>query len=171
MNCSEWEERIALLVEVDLPAVDAAQTRRHLEECAACREFAAGVEGDLATLRAAHHEPIAPAAYAAVRNAVLERIERKHSRLRRLAWIGTLAAAAIVLLLVANSRPVEPPHVAVAVPPAPLLPAPQGPASQPKPPVRVARVRHRPAVRVAAAPIMVKLVTDDPNVVIYWIAN
>jgi len=171
MNCSEWEERMGLLVEGDLPAEDAAQTRKHLERCPACREFAAGMEADLASLRAAHQEPIAAAAFAAVRNAVLHGIERKPGPFRRLAWIGTLAAAAIVLVLLARPKPVEPPRVAIAVPSAPQLPAPLAPASQPKPPRRVVRVRRRPAVREAAAPILVKLVTDDPNVVIYWIAN
>jgi hypothetical protein len=38
-------------------------------------------------------------------------------------------------------------------------------------PHRVTRVRRKQKSRPPAEPLMVKLITDDPNVVIYWIAN
>src|SRR5690242_7187168 len=134
MNCPEWEERIALYAEGDLPS---QETERHLAACPDCRDFAEGLNQSLATLRAAHQQPIAPAHFAAVRARVLVQINRQRRPMWRLAWIGGLAALAAVLVFLLWPQPVEPIRVAVAPPPAPSLPPPSL-AVTPAPPLKPA---------------------------------
>lgn len=174
MNCPDWEERIALFAQGDLPSEELAEAERHWADCAACREFAGELQQSLAALRNAHEQPIAEVHFKAVRARVLDQIEQPRRPARRWAWIGGLAAAAAVVLLVTTlqPRPVPPPQVTLALPPVPdtpvLLPEPLAAPATPKRRAPVRRVR-KPSP--PEAPLMVKLITDDPNVVIYWIAN
>jgi predicted anti-sigma-YlaC factor YlaD len=183
MNCVEWEERIALQAGGDLPEAEAAEVERHLARCRECREFSGALKGNLELLREAHSEPIAEAHFAAVRARVMAGISRRPRW--RWVWAGLAAAAAVVLLAVAL-RPVrvpEVPRVAVRIPPAPLgiVPATTAPLrsrlsnlSGPRPSGsgyrHVARVEPGPPVP-APEPLVVKLFTNDPNVVIYLIAD
>jgi len=167
MNCREWEERVALYAGGDLPPREAAAAERHLAACAGCREFAEELRQSLDSLRAAHEEPLEPAAFAAVRARVLAQLEPKRRPAWRWAWVPVLAALGIVWLLV-RPAPVEPLRVAIAPPPAPKLEIPAAPSAPRKPLVRVHRARKLPP---PPGPLMVKLITDDPNVVIYWIAD
>ena len=182
MNCPEWEERIALYGEGDLPPNEIAETERHLARCSPCREFAEGLAQTLAIARAAHAEPIPPAAFTALRARVLAQIARgrrpwwgrlpggaPHRNVA--AWIIPLLAALAVAIVVLLPRPVEPLRTTLTPPPVPLD-QPLAPATaQPIAPRRPPRARRRLNPRTPAEPLMVKLVTDDPNVVIYWIPN
>lgn len=171
MNCRNWEERIALHAQGDLPAPEAAKTERHLADCPDCRQFAESLTQSLALLRAAHDEPLAPAHLAAVRTRVLDRIQTP-PRSRRLAWIGAASAAAAALLVfLLIPQPLAPPRLRPVPPPEPpiALAAPPAAVSQLMKPPR--RARPKPRLRQPSEPLMVKLETDDPNVVIYWIAN
>lgn len=168
MNCPEWEERIALHAGGDLPPNEIAETEQHLVHCGSCREFAEGLAQSLAIARTAHAEPLQPAAFTALRARLLEQIAREPRPSRRLAWIlPLLAAAATAVVLL--PRPVEPIRTTVTPPPAPLLEQPVAPATAR--PIAPKRPRRRPKPRPPAEPLMVKLVTDDPDVVIYWIPN
>lgn len=171
MNCKDWEERIALHAEGDLPEPERAVAEQHLAECAGCREFLEELKQSLASLRAAHVQPIEASAYAALRARVLERIDHGHGRAWWLGWIGALAATSAVLVVLLQPRPVPPP-ARVAAPPQVAL-APQTPVVSvpPEPlPRRKRKTAPRPELR-RPEPLMVKLITDDPNVVIYWITN
>ena len=178
MNCPEWEERIALYSEGDLPPNEMAEAEQHLAHCASCREFAEGLAQTLAIARAAHAEPIPPAAFTALRARILEQIAREPRPSRRLAWILPLLAAAAVAVVLLLPRPrgagdlvAGGSHQYTTPTPAPLF-EPVAPATaQPIAPKRQPRARRRPKPRPPAEPLIVKLVTDDPNVVIYWIPN
>jgi len=186
MNCPEWEERIALYSDGDLSPDDLAETKRHLDQCAPCREFAEGIAHSLAIARAAHAEAISPAAFTALRARVLEQIARGRRPSRRLAWIVPSFAAAVLAFVLLVPRPVEFLRGAgdshrqqsrrhdgstSTPPPAPLLEPVAPAATQPFTPNRPPRARRRPKPRPPAEPFMVKLITDDPDVVIYWIPN
>lgn len=177
MNCRNWEERIALYAGGDLSPREAGDVERHLAECSECREFAAAVTESLAALREVHEEPLEAAHLAAVRARVLAQLEPKRRSAWRWAWIPALAAVLVAGFFLAGTgrAPVQPPLVALAPPPAPLVPppAPVNPEPPPakKPPQRVVRVHRAKRTPPSAEPLMVKLITDDPNVVIYWIAN
>ncbi len=171
MSCSEWETRIALHIEGD--AVDDA-VDRHLSECVACRQFAAGLRDSQAALKDLAGEALDPAALVAVRAQVLGELERP----KKWTW-GFAAAAAVLLLLltvvlVRVRRPVAPlPQPAVAR--APRMIEPQ-PAPRPRAVRHVPKRRPQPErPKLAAAsrtePLVIKFVTDDPNIVVIWLVE
>lgn len=168
MNCLGWEERLALHAQGDLPPREAAAAEQHLLACAACRHFFESVQQSLGLLHEAHAEPLAPADYAALRARVLAELDRRRKPLWRWAWIPALAAALLLVLFwTGRHPPVPPPQLAVTPPPAPPISLPELPPA-PKP---VARVHRRKPSPPPAEPLLVRLVTDNPDVVIYWIAN
>lgn len=173
MSCREWEERIALDAGGDLAPAEAAELAGHLAACDSCREAAASLRDSLEGLRDAHRETITPAHLAAVRARVLERLARPP--LWRRAWIlgpamGAAVTAAVVALVLARWPAVPPP------PPVPRLPALArmvAPTPAPRPVASRARRRSRAVAPPAepVEPLVVRLVTDDPDVVLYWIAD
>ena len=180
MNCTHWEERIALYAGGDLPAAEAAEVERHLGDCPGCQLFASGLKESLQLLQGIHQEEIAPAHFAAVRARVMAQLEGSLQPWWRKAWVYGLAAAAagalFLMLVLRPATPVHPRRMAVQAP----VPPPQVEAA-PAPVVpRVTRAHHvrRPRVRPPArtartpgSPSVVKLLTDDPDVVIYWITD
>jgi anti-sigma factor RsiW len=179
MNCKDWEERIALHAGGDLSAAEGTEVERHLAECAVCRTFASGIEESLDLLRSAHEEPIAAGHYAAVRAAVLARLtqEQKRRRVwRQWIWAPVCAAGLALAAMLLTVRPAHKAKVYVAEVRPPQLLA--GLAPQPTPVAPHATVR-RTRVRRVVAPgppplnesLVVKLITNDPDVIIYWIAD
>jgi hypothetical protein len=177
MNCREWEERLALYAGGDLQPPQKAEVERHVQDCAGCQLFLSGLTDGLQVLQDAHAEELAPAHFAAVRAWVLAELggERRPWWAKRRVY--GLAVAALVLVLVFWRWPAawKAPQPEVAMVPAPaVLPVP------PPEPVRTVQVRrharrrppaHPKPVPEPAQPLVVKLVTDDPDVVIYWITE
>jgi hypothetical protein len=181
MNCANWEERIALYMGEDLERVEAVEVERHLGECPGCQVFASGIRESMVILRQTHVEDAHEAASAAVRARVMAALEKQRQPWWRSAWVYSVCAAAMLLLVfvlwprhrveVAHREAPAPQPLVIADPPVPRKAA----------PVRVMRVRRqrRPAKPVGppliaahpAKPLVVKLVTDDPDVVIYWITD
>lgn len=161
MSC-EWRDRVAEL-EAE-PAV-----ARHLEACVECRELEEALRADMAAWRAAHDkETPHPAHYTAVRARVMAAVRAdRRRRMWRFVLIGAAASLAVVIALLVEPRPARVPPaptvVRVEPPPPPLLPAPLPVAKQRRP--------KRRTVESHAQPVLVKLLTDDPNVVIYWIMD
>jgi hypothetical protein len=165
MNCRQWEERIAL-------GEGDPEVERHLESCVACREFAMDLQQSLRLLWKAHQESLTDAPMAAVRARVLDRVQSR--RLWWPVWVGGVATAVVLLALwvapgtrVPQRNPRPAPSIAVA-------PVPNQPsvASRPEP-KRVARAHRvrKPPPPPATETLVVKLITDDPDVVIYWIVD
>lgn len=166
MNCPEFEDRIALFAGDDLPPAEMRHVSDHLEACAPCRRFADGLRRDRAALAELAAIDPPDTAYAAVRAGVMRQV-----RPQRRAWASWAAAAALVAVTLALSmlwrwrtspagRPPMPSVAAKAVLPDP-------PRAQP--PKIVSATRRAP--RKTAQPMVVKIVTDDPNIVIYWISE
>jgi anti-sigma factor RsiW len=180
MNCKGWEERIALSASGDLDPAAQAEVRDHLAECAACRGFAGEIEDAMGLLRSAHEEPIAAGHYTAVRTRVLERLARERSPWRRWVWVVALAGAMTVAGVFLAPRKAERPKGPVAVsrqPEAPVVEARVPELAAPAEP-RARKALPAPApprrgieVAALAEPLVVKLITNDPDVVIYWIAD
>lgn len=150
MSCLEWQEAIALHAGGDLRGTQAAGVERHLEQCAACRSLATRVREMLDAL--GDLPPVTEAHCAAVRARVLSQIAKR----RRPWWAIGLAAALATILITAvavRERRQSPPlpRVTLQLPTPPALPAP---------------VRAKPG-----ATVMVRLMTDDPDIVLYWIAE
>ena len=123
-------------------------------------------------------ETVDPVLLASVRRRVMDEVaKRRPPLLYAWRWKYALAAAVAVLAVGAGVsvwRPAEvrPVEVVVARRPA-RVPARQ--AEEPAPRKRPARVPARqakePAPQREAEPLLVKLVTDDPEVVIYWLVD
>jgi anti-sigma factor RsiW len=196
MNCSDWEERIALHAGGDLPPAEAAEVERHLRECAGCQVLASGLKQSLALLREAHDEPLAAAHFSAVRARVVAELGQERRPLWRRAWSYGLAAVAVALLVMLALRLGRTPERRAPVVAANHLLGNDQPnhrqplsnvrgsesASEPRtsesgrgpnllpPHGSVARREVRSNVP-DPEPLIVKLQTDDPSVVIYWIAD
>jgi hypothetical protein len=154
-------------------------------------------EETLAMLREAHRQPIPEAHFTAVRAHVLAEIAAGHHlpMWRRLGWkwaaCGLVAAAALAMFTIRPTRlaqPLRPQAPAALQAAARREPALPGVLAQ-----RTTRPAHRRHIALVAGaysaigpraiglvamrplpdpqPLVVKLITDDPNVVIYWISE
>jgi hypothetical protein len=156
MNCAAWEERIALHAGGD--AVEGVET--HLAECRECTAFWQEMRESVEALRSLPGEELDNAHYTAVRARVMAELERPRAAWRRLAWIAGVAALVIVALGWPRREMAipDPPRIMAAIPSAPLVMTARRASV-----VKVRRERREPLV--------VKLQTSDPNIVIYWIAD
>ena len=156
MNCSDWEQ-------------DSAEFAEHLKVCEHCREL----ERNAAALR---ELTIAPAAFAAVRQRVLSEIQVRKRRSVWWTWSAVAAAACIAIVCVSYvlprlQNPASPTAVVAKMDPPKIW-------LTPKPVTR--RVHHKSSGRslAQAGPVrkteplaVVKMLTDDPNVIIIWLVD
>ena len=185
MNCVDWEERIALYAGGDLAPAEAQAVERHVGECAGCQLLLSGLRESLRLVREVHGEPVEAAHFAAVRARVFAELERTPARRWRFAWGFAMAAAAAVLLIAMWPRP-ERKTMTHALVPAPVVShggaGPQVRGGPPGPVSGRARVGRKAPARgptrttasappEPAEPMVVKLLTNDPDVVIYWITS
>jgi hypothetical protein len=165
MNCRDWEDRIALYAGGDLAAAEAQAVERHVAACAGCQSLLGGLRGSLETLRQAHGEPVDAAHYAAVRARVMGQLERGLDTRWRHAWVYAMVVAAVALTVAVWPRPPE-----SLLAPMQVQVQPAEPVAHPAP----HRMRPRKLAMKSpesAEPLVVKLYTNDPNVVIYWITG
>jgi hypothetical protein len=175
MSCPKFELLIALHVEGDLTPSEAGAVESHLAGCESCREFAASMKASQAALKALGNEYIEPSALEQVRVETLAALSRPgQSRV----WPKYAIAAGLVIALLAGwlvRRQRD--TTVVGVQPAPAISpmTPARPSVQPrKPKVLAVRLRRRPprqAPRFQSEPLVVKMITDDPQVVIYWLVD
>jgi anti-sigma factor RsiW len=170
MNCADWEERVALYAGGDLPPAEADEVERHVADCAGCQVLLSGLRESLALVRDAHREPIEEAHLATVRARVLSELERPARRWRWV-WLPGLVAVAVVVLFV-TLWPRSELRMALPPPASPSAPTVAKVVSVPAGPVQrtVQTVRTVPAPQVSGS-IVVRLETNNPDVVIYWIAE
>ena len=161
MSCVEWEERIALYAGGDLSLAEVQAVEWHVAECAGCQMLLSGLRQSLALVREVHREPIEAAHFAAMRARVLGELERTPARRWRFAWGFAMAAAAAVLLIAMWPRPEQ--HMA--------LPMPHAPAALVLAKVLLEPPKARPRKPQDSENVVIKIETDNPDVVIYWIAE
>jgi hypothetical protein len=174
-------KQIALYVEGDLPARKASAVEAHLAECAACRELVDALSASQSALRSLRGEAADPLLLDQVRSRVMAEIQTQPPRpMFGWAWRFALAATLIALLaggtyLWRNPRPQAPRRTEIVrLPETPPVPPPT-----PIAPVKPHRVHHRskpariaPEQKPAASgALVVKLFTDDPNVVILLVSE
>ncbi len=171
MTCREYEPLIALYVEGDL---NDREVERHLSECSDCRELLEDLQASQAALK--ELATVDAAFLSAVRSGVLAKIEHR----RRAAW-PLAAAFAVAAALIA---------AVLTVPrqPALISKAPNGgadPLVRGRPPGRPSVIaqaapkpkRSRPGGRLRTRgsappePLVVKMLTDDPDIVIIWLVE
>jgi hypothetical protein len=197
MSCPDWESRIALYVEDDLEDAERHQVDLHLRACVACRSLAEDLRESQALFKSIRQDMADETMLSAVRSRVLADVGALGSGnwIERVLFGGMRrkAALAAITVMIAGSvmwlsdepRPLrQEPRPAVrnpaalaaaAPPPAPVIePARSVPAPKP----RVRRPRPAPVRDTAPAQeeepaeqITIKLLTDDPKVIIYWIVE
>ena len=172
MTCREYEPLIALYVEGDL---NDREVDRHLAECSACRELLEDLQASQAALK--ELSAVDVALLSAVRSGVLAKIESR--RLAAWPWVAAFAVAAALIVAV----------LTVPRQPALITKAPVSSIGGADPLVR-GRPPGRPSVIAEAAPkskrsrpggrlrtrgsaplLVVKMLTDDPNIVIIWLVD
>lgn len=170
MNCDAFEPLIALYVGADLPDRDRPQVEQHLAACPDCRQLLEDLQANHAALRELGSEAVDAVMLTAVRAGVLAGIGERRRRVWP--WVAAFAAAAalVAALVVTPRKPIEqpqpPPQVArVVVAPERVVEETVAPRRR-----RVARRRPTPPPR-EAQPLVVKMLTDDPDIVIIWLVD
>lgn len=168
MNCEEACVVAALAASGDASPAELCAFETHTTSCAACRAEGAGFETLRRQLRAMQDAKLPDSAYAAVRARVISEIDAGRRRRRR--WIlagaslAVAAACSIGAFTLRRTVPIETlqaPAASTVIASVPVPAAPHG----------IRRVvRHRVA-REPEAPTVVKMFTNDPDVVIYWVAD
>ena len=201
MSCHEFEGLIALHIEGDLDGTERQRVESHLRGCLDCQSLAEELRESQAAFKSMRQDVADRSALSSVRARVLESVAdmESGSLFERWFWGGfrqraTLAGIALVLIgaaalwflperEIARRSPAD----TVAVAQSPILePEPAvdvvevvevaeaAPTPVPKPAVRPPRRdRQQPAV-VPSEPqpqVTIKLLTDDPNVIIYWLGD
>ncbi|HEY2379940.1 MAG TPA: zf-HC2 domain-containing protein [Terriglobia bacterium] len=182
MTCRHSENELALYVEGDLPPAKADQVDVHLHSCPVCRQFVDELRETQSTFKSIRQETVSPQALAHLRTRVLGQVAAQNRRPGWGRWVYALAGVAFVVVVVAGAlsrydRPVAKVQAVAVSPPAVLQPSVALHAevvADKQPPKPHLRRSHRPPETKAAEPpkeIMVKLLTEDPNVVIYWLVD
>src|SRR5215475_9513387 len=183
MNCKHSENDLALYVEGDLPDAKAKEVGVHLQACTACRQVLSELSGSQALFKSIRQETVSAAELADLRVRVMERVAVQRPKPFWGRWVYALAGAAFAIVIVAGvlsregHRDEKSVKVVELVPPPPTVRAVVPPAKgETHNPVKVdVKRRARKKViqpKVSAEPpaqMMVKLQTDDPNIVIYWL--
>lgn len=180
MSCAKWKNDIALYAGEDLAAGRIAPVESHLAACAECRALLEDLRDGRGLLGDWQEEPFEDAMLAQVRRRVLARVSETR-RPRPALWKLALAAALVLAVWLGWPRQArKQPRTAAR------LEVPRSVAPAPAPAVRTAimqathRVARRrrpyaPVERAQAqppgAPLLVQFVTDDPNIVIYWLVD
>jgi|HubBroStandDraft_5_1064220.scaffolds.fasta_scaffold52320_3 hypothetical protein len=155
MKCEECE---LLLAEGGMDA----SVEHHLSGCVACRALQEELQANALALSSLRDDEL-PMVPTPVRRRALP---------RPVPWIAAAAAAAVLVLIARQGlqrqsqhpQPV-PAHVTVTA----KLPARSGPV----PTLLVRRRKPKSVPRIAppAEPLLVKMLTPDPDVVVYWIVD
>jgi len=193
MSCSDFEQLIALYVEEDLSVVERGRVEVHLKKCSACWDLAEDLKESQTVFKSIRQDIPDATALSALRERVLSEV----SGIESMTWFerflfGSLrrkaALAGIALVLVgsgamwlARSLQVAPakPPIVVAVNPVPpvVVPAPVFGEPQPSPAPRPRTKLTLQPVPVPDLPagerkqVAIKFLTDDPNVIIYWLVD
>lgn len=186
MNCADSERLIALDVEGDLPKHQAGGVSQHLRNCPHCREFAEKLRASQTFLKELAHEAPDAVLLQEVRVGVLNRLSTEAAPSIFPVWRFAFGAAVVAMLAFAaimwrRPAPAPPGPVTAMVQPSAATQAmrkvtasaPTSPARNPERARAAATGKSfagsLPALaRRRPEPLMVKLYTDNPNVVIYW---
>ena len=172
MSCKKLESDIALYVGGDLPAPRTARVESHLSECADCRALAEDLRAGQRLLGELRDDPLEDAMVAQVHGGVMAKVRTAEASPRgALAPLLAVAAATVLAVILFWPRHSPEPAKIARVQPAPL--ATIAPAQR----VKIVPARHRLVRRRRARapqpgpPLLVQLVTNDPNIVIYWLVD
>jgi anti-sigma factor RsiW len=167
MTCERYERWAALAASGDFDSREQAQFEAHLQGCPSCRILAEEFAALTSELSGMKDPAIDPAVYASIRRNVMER--RSSRRFRVPLWPLLPAATAAVLAILALCWPTRLQHNIASVPTqvstrhtVKVIPA-----------ARTVKKRQPGIARKmeSGQPLVVKMLTDDPDVVIIWLVD
>jgi hypothetical protein len=187
MSCSNFERLIALDVEGDLSSTERGRVEAHLRECSDCWDLAEELRESQSVFKSLREDVPDAAALLALRERVLSEV----GGLESMTWFerflfgglrrkAALAGVALVLvgsgaLWMARSThvPPEAPPEVVERTPAVVVPPPAAkPETPPPAPALSPRRVPRSAPRVQETrQVAIQFVTEDPNIIIYWLVD
>jgi anti-sigma factor RsiW len=186
MSCKDLEQLIALHVEGDVSESERQKVESHLSTCSDCWDLAEDLKESQAVFKSIRESVPNQSMLSAVRARVLDNVAGKESgtwfeRLFLAGFRQKATLAGIVLLMVGGGALwlARGPEAPIALPPPVVISPPTVPEPLPqtvfRPQAPKPRVRKKPApVPVAQEPqpqVTIRLVTDDPNVIIYWLGD
>ena len=180
-KCSDFEQLIALYVEEDLSGSERGRVEAHLRECSSCWDLAEDLKESQAVFKSIRQDIPDATALSSLRERVLSEVSGLEPRtwFERLIFGGrrkaALASIAVVLIGASVLRMTRPTGAAGVVrnpdahrqsPPLAVL------ATPPQEEVTKSVPAPAPAV-VTEEPkqVAIKFVTDDPDVIIYWLVD
>ena len=186
MSCRDFERLIALNVEGDLGESERQRVDQHVRTCSDCWELAEDLKESQALFKSIRQDVPNQAMLSTVRARVLNNVVglESSSWFERLFLVGfrqkaTLAGVALVLVASGLLWLLQERETAVLVPPTVVFNAPPPqvpkpalqvvPATEPRP--RIRRPKATPVPQEPREQVTIKLLTDDPNVIIYWIVD
>ncbi len=137
----------------------------HLAQCAACRALADEMRANTAAFESFADDPLP-----AVRHKVMAQVQSRSAGRQVLRWgwaLGALGAAAAAMLAILLHSPKPQPIVQ----PAPEIASVEIPKTTVGPAIPLERVPVRRARHESADVLKVKMLTSDPDVVIYWLVE
>lgn len=162
MNCKDVRARLPLYAEGDLDDAVELAIEAHLARCSHCSDDLGGIVESQRAVKALRSVPIDPEAMAAMRQAVFERLaaerftSRRRARSTRVIAAGALAAAALVVVSGLAALWVTAPGYG-------------------SPMVDLAQVTHEgdaaSADSIDGETVLIKWITNNPNVVVYWMSD
>lgn len=169
MNCADRELQIALYAGGDLPAGEITEVEQHLAACPDCRLSMAFYAANCAALAEAAVDAGEVAA-AAVRRRVMSQLRGERRRMWP-AWVAAAAALLVTIAAAARWTAARETATLTYTPAVPTVAA----VVVPRPPVIAAHRSLRKVARLVKPKpqegVLVKLETEDPNIVIYWVAD
>ena len=188
MKCPDFEKLIALDLGGDLPERKSKAVAEHLKACRPCQEFTEKLKESQALLKILGQESVDDGVLQDVRQNVLKSLPTEEKRQGFSAWryvLGAGVTAVVFLVAITLWRPSNDrvADVAGAMPKQAATKAveQQTPTLAPRSSVRA--TKRKPVVRrrkyfsssltASERPqqLTIKLVTDNPNVVIYWLVD
>ena len=195
MKCGYSEKDIALFVERDLAQLKVREIEEHLETCDACRELAEELRETQSVFKSLKQDMVSAGALASVRTKVLAEVGAGNVKAGWGRWVYALAGAAFVAVMaIGVAQYMRKPDAQVQQV---VKSDPQPAASQPAVPITRgtvtesipasviqktrAKVKASVPLTEGVAPaeipteppkqLVVKLLTEDPNIVIYWLVD
>ena len=188
MKCVDFEQLIALYVEGDLLAAERNHLEKHLADCVACRSLVRDLTEsqvsfksmrdevpDAEELALLYHRVVGEAGSPGTMTWLERFFFKGFRRTVALAGMGVMFAGAGALWIVRESRvvPSMPSQIAANVPPA--MEGTSAVSAQPLEfvPLPVRRPARHPQSADASEPrqVAIKFLTDDPQVIIYWLVD
>ncbi|HVH69792.1 MAG TPA: zf-HC2 domain-containing protein [Candidatus Dormibacteraeota bacterium] len=188
MKCLDFEKLIALDLEGDLPERKGKAVAEHLKVCRRCQEFTEKLKASQTLLKSLAQESVDDGVLQEVRQSVFKSLPTEKERQGFRGWryaLGAGVTAVMVLAAITLWRPWNgrSPDVTRTTPKQTATEAvgQQTPTLAPRSSVRATKgksvLRRRKyfnsllTASKGRQQLAIKLVTDDPNVVIYWLVD